>query len=84
MFGVSQSGRFLRQFLHDGFNVDEGGARVFDAVWPHIAGGCHPNRDTGAAIEAAGFDVQEIDRFGFSPGFPVPQIAHILGTARRP
>ena len=28
--------------------------------------------------------VQEIDRFGFSPGFPVPQIAHILGTARRP
>jgi SAM-dependent methyltransferase len=56
----------------------------FDHIWPHVAGGCHPNRDTGAAIEAAGFEVQEIDRFGFSPGFPVPQIAHILGTARRP
>jgi SAM-dependent methyltransferase len=56
----------------------------FDHIWPHIAGGCHPNRDTGAAIEAAGFEVQNIDRFGFSPGFPVPQIAHILGTARRP
>jgi ubiquinone/menaquinone biosynthesis C-methylase UbiE len=56
----------------------------FDHIWPHIAGGCHPNRDTGAAIEAAGFEVQDIDRFGFSPGFPVPQIAHILGTARRP
>lgn len=37
-FGVSQSGRFLRQFLHDGFNVDERGRKVFDAVWPHIAG----------------------------------------------
>jgi hypothetical protein len=37
-FGVSQSGRFLRQFLRDGFNVDERGAKVFDAVWPHIAG----------------------------------------------
>ena len=38
VFGVSQSGRFLRQFLHDGFNVDERNRRVFDAVWPHIAG----------------------------------------------
>ena len=38
VFGVSQSGRFLRQFLHDGFNVDERGQRVFDAVWAHIAG----------------------------------------------
>jgi hypothetical protein len=38
VFGISQSGRFLRQFLHDGFNADEQGRRVFDAVWPHIAG----------------------------------------------
>lgn len=39
IFGASQSGRFLRQFLHDGFNVDEHDRRVFDVVWPHIAGG---------------------------------------------
>ena len=38
VFGISQSGRFLRTFLHDGFNVDERDRRVFDAVWPHIAG----------------------------------------------
>jgi hypothetical protein len=38
VFGVSQSGRFLRQFLHDGFNADERDRRVFDLVWPHIAG----------------------------------------------
>ena len=37
-FGVSQSGRFLRDFLRDGFNADERGRRVFDAVWPHVAG----------------------------------------------
>jgi len=37
-FGVSQSGRFLRTFLHDGFNQDEGTRRVFDAVWADIAG----------------------------------------------
>jgi len=38
IFGASQSGRFLRQFLHDGFNVDEEDRRAFDLVWPHIAG----------------------------------------------
>jgi ubiquinone/menaquinone biosynthesis C-methylase UbiE len=57
---------------------------LFDHVWPHVAGGCHPNRDTRAAIEAAGFELRDCDRFGFSPGFPVPEIAHILGAARRP
>ena len=38
VIGFSQSGRFLRQFLHDGFNTDERGRRAFDAVWAHIAG----------------------------------------------
>ena len=37
-FGISQSGRFLRTFVHDGFNADEGGRRVFDGVMAHIAG----------------------------------------------
>jgi len=36
-FGVSQSGRFLRQFLFDGLNVDEHGGQVFDGVFAHIA-----------------------------------------------
>ena len=36
--GESQDGRFLRQFLYDGFNADEQDRRVFDAVWAHIAG----------------------------------------------
>ena len=38
VFGISQSGRFLRQFLHDGFNTDERDRRAFDLVWAHIAG----------------------------------------------
>lgn len=37
--GVSQTGRFLRQFLYDGFNVDEGARQVFDGLFIHIAGG---------------------------------------------
>lgn len=38
-FGISQSGRFLRTFLYDGFNGDEEGRRVFDGVMAHVAGG---------------------------------------------
>ncbi len=37
-FGVSQTGRFLRQFLYQGFNVDEQGRRVFDGMLIHTAG----------------------------------------------
>lgn len=37
-FGVSQTGRFLRHFLHQGFNQDEAGRKVFDAVFIHTAG----------------------------------------------
>ena len=39
LFGVSQSGRFLRQMLHLGLDQDEQGRMVFDAVMPHVAGG---------------------------------------------
>lgn len=58
--------------------------RFADATfWPHVGGGCHMARDTGRAIVAAGFEVEELERFGFSPGFPVPALPHILGIARR-
>ena len=38
-FGVSQSGRFLRQFLYQGLNLDEAGRTVFEGFIPHVAGG---------------------------------------------
>jgi hypothetical protein len=37
-FGISQSGRVLRDFLYLGFNEDERGRLVFDGMMPHIAG----------------------------------------------
>jgi hypothetical protein len=37
-FGISQSGRFLRELLYDGFNADEKGRQVFDGVWADVAG----------------------------------------------
>lgn len=39
LFGVSQSGRFLRHMLFLGLDEDEQGRMVFDAVFPHVAGG---------------------------------------------
>jgi hypothetical protein len=32
-------------------------------VWGFFGGGCHPNRDTLDAIEAAGFHVEDVERF---------------------
>ncbi len=51
-------------------------------VWRRIAGGCRPNRDTVSAIRGAGFDVDEVRRFGFAPAPIAPRIAHVLGSAR--
>jgi len=39
LFGVSQTGRFLRHMLFLGLDEDEQGRMVFDALIPHIAGG---------------------------------------------
>lgn len=36
--GISQTGRFLRHFLYQGFNVDEEGRRAFDGMMVHTAG----------------------------------------------
>ncbi|MET0852645.1 MAG: alpha/beta hydrolase domain-containing protein, partial [Candidatus Rokuibacteriota bacterium] len=38
VFGVSQSGRFLRHLLYLGLTEDEEGREAFDAVVPHVAG----------------------------------------------
>ena len=52
-------------------------------LWPAIAGGCHPARDTATAIEAAGFKIEHCQRFGFSVSALEPSVPHILGAARR-
>jgi hypothetical protein len=37
-YGVSQTGRFLRHFLYQNFNVDERGRVAFDGIFAHTAG----------------------------------------------
>ena len=36
--GISQNGRFLRDFLYEGFNADEEGQIALDGVLAHVAG----------------------------------------------
>lgn len=59
--------------------------RLLDkTIWPLMAGGCHASRDTGSAIEAAGFVIERRERFSFRPFPGAPTSPHILGVARRP
>ena len=66
-FGQSQAGRFLRQFLYDGFNVDERDRRVFDAVWVHKAGAARGSFNERFATPSSG-DLFRPTRFPFSDG----------------
>lgn len=52
-------------------------------LWPALAGGCHPARDTEAAIAEAGFDLGEHERFPFSASALTPAVPFVLGTATR-
>ena len=37
-YGVSQTGRFLRHFIYQGFNQDERGRKAYDGFFAHTAG----------------------------------------------
>ena len=65
LFGISQTGRFVRQFLYEGFNVDESGRRVFDAAWAHIAGAARGSFNERFAAPSQG-DLFETTQFPFT------------------
>jgi ubiquinone/menaquinone biosynthesis C-methylase UbiE len=87
IFRVLRPGGELRFYEHV-LALNSGTARVqrlLDAtVYPFLAGGCHCARDTGAAIQRAGFQVQRQERMAFKPSPLTPAIPHILGAATRP
>lgn len=54
-------------------------------IWRRLGGGCNPDRDTGTAIAAAGFETERSRELLFSPSWTAKVTApHILGRARRP
>jgi ubiquinone/menaquinone biosynthesis C-methylase UbiE len=57
--------------------------RAVGRVTPRLAGGCHPDRDTGAAIEEAGFRLERVRRFVVPSLVELPVAPRILGAARR-
>lgn len=79
--GISQTGRFLRHFLYQGFQVDEEGRPAFDGMLVHTAGAgrgsfnhrfAQPSRD-GHPFSSFFFPT---DLFPFSP---TPQEDNLLG-----
>jgi ubiquinone/menaquinone biosynthesis C-methylase UbiE len=50
--------------------------------WGWLVGGCHPNRDTVAAITAAGLRLVQLDRFDLQAMPPLAR-PHVLGVAER-
>jgi ubiquinone/menaquinone biosynthesis C-methylase UbiE len=50
--------------------------------WVWLVGGCHPNRDTVAAITAAGLRLVQLDRFDLQAMPPLAR-PHVLGVAER-
>jgi len=65
----------------------EGGlARWQDRLTPvqrRLADGCHLNRDATAAIERAGFELVDVERFAMPAGYPLVRPA-VQGVARKP
>ena len=72
-YGVSQSGRFLREMIHQDFNADEHGRRVFDGIMPHVSGsgmGSFNHRFAQPTRHAGQHDHHDYppDRFPFAYG----------------
>jgi hypothetical protein len=72
-WGVSQSGRFLRHFIYQGFNADEQGRQVFDGVFDQAGGsgrGSFNHRFGQASRDALQFFniLYPVDLFPFTDG----------------
>ncbi|MBQ0864645.1 class I SAM-dependent methyltransferase [Streptomyces smyrnaeus] len=82
---VLRPGGQLRYYEHVRSRRRLGGL-VQDAItplWARVGGGCHPNRDTEAAIRSAGFTLDRADRFPFAPCTFTPRLAHVIGVATK-
>lgn len=83
IFGISQSGRVIHHFIHEGFNTDEGDRQVFDAALIHVAGagkGMFNHRfrmTTEYGTEHEGY----LSGSEYFPLTPVPQADPVSGTS---
>jgi hypothetical protein len=82
-YGISQCGRFLRDFLFAGMNIDEFGNRAYDGILPHVAGARRGEFNHRGAQPS----VQHVFGAGHLPPFatdPVPDLGvGLLDNQRR-
>ena len=81
-FGSSQSGRFLRGFLYEGFNTDEHDRQVFDGVIAHIAGASRLSLNERWA-KPTGLGVYNATAFPFADAQPARSGERHAGRAAR-
>ena len=70
---------------HVGAEPGSGRRRMQDTLnpmWKHVAGNCHLNRDTEAAIVRAGFKLEQVTRESMRKALPILRPT-IRGVARR-
>jgi hypothetical protein len=92
VFGVSQSGRFLRHLLYLGLDQDETGGQVFDAVIPHVAGArrgefnCRFGQPSLNALHAVGslFPFTDAEQVDPVTGRRDALLRRLAGRPRRP
>ncbi len=68
-WGISQTGRAIRDFIHHGFNADAAGRRVFDGLMPHVAGAGRLDTARFANLTVAGGQQYE-DHHNPADSFP--------------
>lgn len=87
LFRVVRPGGELRFYEHVRANSRRHARvqRLVEPVWHRLGGGCHPSRDTEAALERSGFVIERCERFAFAPTL-ISRVGapHIAGIARRP
>jgi len=88
-WGVSQTGRFLRHFVYQGFNADESGRKVFDGILDQVGGagrGSFNHRFGQASRDALQhFNIlYPVDMFPFTDGLAIdPETGAEDGVLRR-
>lgn len=86
-YGVSQTGRFIRQLLFQNFNVDEQGRAVFDGLFAHTAGagrGSFNHRFAQPSRDAQPYSTffYPTDLFPFTSVNEVDPLTHAQGGLR--
>ena len=86
-YGVSQTGRFIRHFIYQNFNIDERGRKAYDGFFAHTAGagrGSFNHRFAQPSRDAQPYSTffYPTDVFPFTSAAEIDPITHARGGLR--